>query len=294
MKNQLEVVRQKENSLQTQETAWSSLSDETKKAYKNDYEKFFSFINKDINDIKAIDVWSYIEHLQKINMRNNTINRKIASLSKMFKVHVIAGDIKTNPVDDLKQFKRLSFKTMKNNHVPIDMSDVKRISKITKETPLQDRKTIMIIRTLARTAMRISEFTGIRKDRIRPFNETHVEITITGKGSKQRPVFMEKKFLEEIYKLYPDREETPYLFYNRNLKRYDRRHLWAVISKFCQKRIGQHVHPHMLRHTCATYLLSEKKADLKVVQKFLGHSDPSTTMVYIDSIPNPDNTGVNI
>jgi integrase/recombinase XerD len=292
--NEITKINNK-SKIQIHETAWNSLSEATKAAYKNDYDKFFAFVKKnDSREITASDIWDYIKHLQSINMSNNTIMRKIASLSRMFKILMVVGEIEKDPMETLKQLKKLSFNTVKNYHTPINMSDIKKLSKITKNTSIYEKKTIMIIRTLARTAMRVSEFAGIRKDKIKIFDENNVEITIIGKGQKQRSVFMEKSFLDEIYALYPDKEDFPYLFYNKNNKKYDRKHLWLMIKDFCQKRIGQHVHPHMLRHTCATYLLTEKKVDLKVVQQFLGHSDISTTMVYIDSKTTPENTRIKI
>jgi len=45
--------------------------------------------------------------------------------------------------------------------------------------------------------------------------------------------------------------------------------------------IGDWVHPHTLRHTAATRLLRESK-NLEAVRKFLGHSDLSTTQVYLE------------
>lgn len=50
------------------------------------------------------------------------------------------------------------------------------------------------------------------------------------------------------------------------------------------ERVGQaaglgKVHPHALRHTCATRMY-EETGDVRVVQQFLGHSDPATTARY--------------
>ena len=49
---------------------------------------------------------------------------------------------------------------------------------------------------------------------------------------------------------------------------------WAL-----QAGLGQHVHPHMLRHAFATHVL-QSSGDLRAVQEMLGHASISTTQVY--------------
>jgi len=294
MKNDKALVVRKNNQISDiKRAAWNSLSEESQNAYQSDFNLFFSFIKKNPNSVTANDILSYINHLEKKGYKNNSINRKISSISKMYKILVIAGEAKTNPVDTLRQFKNVSRKTNKEIRVTIKIEDIKKAIK--KVSTLHDKKTVLIIRTLAMTGLRISEFTGIKNCDISSHNSGNKIIRIVGKGKKERFIFLPNKFIKEIKKLYPDTKETDHLFYSNKKERYDRRVLWALIKSFFYNRIGKDVHPHLLRHFFATYKINVEKQDIKAVSKFLGHSDVSITLQsYVDTALDVDAARIKI
>ena len=55
--------------------------------------------------------------------------------------------------------------------------------------------------------------------------------------------------------------------------------LWQLVRRMARRAGIRAIHPHTLRHTFATHLLSGG-ADLRVVQELLGHSNVATTQIY--------------
>jgi site-specific recombinase XerD len=252
-------IYQQNKAIDIKQTAWNSLSTESQKAYTSDYKMFFDFIGKDVKQIRANDILTYIEYMKKEGYKSNSINRKIASLSKMFRVIKMSGEIKENPVEMLKEFKNISMK-------------------------VNNPKLILIIRMLAKTGLRISELIHIKNKDIESYDDNNKRIRIVGKGSKERIIFLENKFLEDIKKVFPDIAETDYLFYTNRKDCFSRKDLWERIHVFFKKTIDRDVHPHTLRHAYITHKIVVEKKDIKSVSRFAGHADVATTLnMYVDT-----------
>lgn len=146
-----------------------------------------------------------------------------------------------------------------------------------------------ILEVLFSTGLRVSELVSLNREQI---NFQSGEMSVLGKGSKIRVVFLTKSAKEWLQK-YLGLRKDPYrpLFIRYSgpnggeeltdeKLRLSVRSIERMIEKYRKKAgILIHIGPHALRHSYATDLLSHG-ADLRSVQEMLGHKNISTTQIY--------------
>ncbi len=110
-------------------------------------------------------------------------------------------------------------------------------------------------------------------------------LRVTGKGSKERLVPFGGLALERLQEwLQQGRRHKEcghnWVLLSRSGRRLDRSRAWRLVRDHARAaEIRTPVHPHTLRHSCATHLLLGG-GDLRSVQEFLGHADLRTTELY--------------
>ena len=83
-------------------------------------------------------------------------------------------------------------------------------------------------------------------------------------------------------------ENQKAVFLNFSGGRLTRQGFWKIIRKYAKEsKIDKNITPHTLRHSFAVHLL-QNGADIKTVQKMLGHSDISTTQMYYFATDNEE------
>ncbi len=144
-----------------------------------------------------------------------------------------------------------------------------------------------ILETLFSTGLRVSELSGLTCEQV---NLKYDEFTVRGKGNKVRIVFLSSNAKAALKKWLEMRtDNAPYLFVRYNKKVADQieglkpltvRSMERIIKRYALLAgINKKVTPHTMRHTFATDLL-RNHADIRSVQKMLGHSNISTTQIY--------------
>ena len=154
------------------------------------------------------------------------------------------------------------------------------------EAGLRDRA---IIELLFSGGLRVSELCGLNRDDI---NLERKEFVVRGKGSKDRPIFIDNAAASRVAEYLAVRHDSlPALFLNNSrnsgvvstsgdYRRLTPRSIQRIIDKYARAAgITKHVTPHTLRHSFATDLLMNG-ADIRSVQSLLGHSNISTTQIY--------------
>ena len=141
------------------------------------------------------------------------------------------------------------------------------------------------------SGLRLSELSGLD---LNDLDLQAGEAQVTGKGRKTRIVPVGRQALTAIAAWLTQRQPlmsrdgipgeardpTLALFISQRGSRLTPRSVQLRLNRWtAQAGLGQHVHPHMLRHAFATHVL-QSSGDLRAVQEMLGHVSISTTQIY--------------
>lgn len=144
-----------------------------------------------------------------------------------------------------------------------------------------------LLATLFSTGMRVSELCSLDRDKI---DLNRGEVTVRGKGSKLRLVFLSDDAKEALKRYLNKRVDVDEALFTRiprakltsaGTLRLTPRSIQRIVEKYSIKAgvIGKKVSPHTLRHSYATDLL-RNGADIRSVQAMLGHASVTTTQIY--------------
>ena len=165
----------------------------------------------------------------------------------------------------------------KNKHLPVILSK-EEVSKMIEETVNLKHKAIIAL--LYSSGVRREELLNLQTSDI---DSKRMLIRIhNGKGNKSRETLLAQNTLAILRKYYRLYHPLKYLFesYRPGLP-YSATSVEKVVKRAAERAgITKHVCIHSLRHAFATHLL-EQGANLKVIQRLLGHSSMRTTSVYL-------------
>ena len=152
-----------------------------------------------------------------------------------------------------------------------------------KQTPKEIRDKAML-ELLYATGMRVSELISIKLEDV----NLSMSYILCKDSNKERVIPIENAARAALENYINNARESmcegsEYLFTNLKGAQMTRQGFWKLIKSYAKKAgIDKEITPHMIRHSFASHLVNNG-ADLKAVQEMLGHSDISTTQIYLRS-----------
>jgi len=266
------------------------LSRNTIEAYARDLRDFVTFCETNDVSIASADaaaIAKYLRFLQvQQDLNDSSIRRHIASLKMFYRFAVSRQFAAANPTDLLeapRSWKKLP--------------DVLGREQITALLAATDSEETNKLAKRDRAIVELFYASGLRASELAELNleDLHFDlgiVRILGKGKKERIVPLGRHAIDAIddylQTLRPElisvktvhaKAPVNRVFLTRSGGPITRIILHQLLKRLSDKAGTRRIHPHTLRHTFATHMLSGG-ADLRVVQELLGHASVATTQIY--------------
>ena len=257
-------------------------SNNTLQSYKRDLKQFEQYLVD--NDIKYSKVneqnmKDYIDYLEEQGKKPSTISRNIASIRAFYQYEVKNKKNIKDPTEKIQ-----SPKIEKRIPSILTSEEVELLLEQPKDIDLKGIRDKAMLEFAYATGMRVTEIISLNIEDVN-LQEGNV---ICKNMNKQRIIPLGKmslnalkEYIEQARNVLVKTDKENALFVNLNGRRLTRQGFWKIIKYYQeQANITKDITPHTLRHSFATHLL-QNGADLKSIQAMLGHSDISSTQVYM-------------
>lgn len=252
-------------------------SKHTLEAYQNDLHHFFEYLRRmEIEEVKLVNVRSWMVDMVENGFEMRSIHRKISSLRSYYKFLNKTGRSKDNPVNGLKLPKigrRLP------EYVQQDQI-VEMLNGIEVKDDFFKLRDKLILHLFYMTGIRRSELMGIIRESIDEFRGV---LKVMGKGGKERLIPVDRELIQLFASYVNERSLLggidPFWITDTG-KRVSPKWVYNLVNKYLGLAgQGGKKSPHVIRHSFATHL-SNGGADLNAIKELLGHSSLAATQIY--------------
>ncbi len=250
--------------------------------YRRDLERLRTFLVSrgidDWNGVQHADVAAYAAQRHRQGRKSRTIQRELSAIRSFYQFLIRQQRAARNPARDV---------SAPRADKPLPKTcDAETIDRLLQPGPQDDPlilRDLAIFELIYSSGLRLAELVGADIDDL---DLTARTLRVTGKGNKTRQLPVGGKAVAALQRWLAQRADfcrdpdQAALFLSRRGDRISTRNVQRRLLDLIRRRgLGQHLSPHMLRHSFATHLL-ESSADLRAVQELLGHANIATTQVY--------------
>ena len=259
--------------------AQSGAAQNTVKAYLADLQDFTRYTSgrlTPLSQISAAMLSDYLASMARTGASARTQSRRLSTLRQFFLFLLREGVLSSNPAADISMPKLT--KSLPRYLSEGEVEELFRTAAIW-PGPAGLRASAGL-EILYSTGLRVSELLAL------PFSALATDAThliVKGKGGRERVVPLSSAAKVAALRLRQSiKKPGPYLFPGRDGRSAMTRQGFALLMKQLAVRATidpGRLSPHVLRHSFASHLLA-RGADIRSVQKLLGHADISTTQIY--------------
>src|SRR4028118_211708 len=265
-------------------------SPQTIKTYNTEIRLFVAYavgeLGKDLSELTAEDVPLYREYL--INLyAPATAAKKLAVLRRFLIFTFMTGATTVNP-EALRFFAKSPRVRQDPAYNVLTEDELQRMLNAARVDNYRD---YVLLAVMAGCGLREAEVVGLKLSDFQDSGNGAVMLRVLGKGDKIRnvPISPDLWRLVQRYVLLTGRSLNSHTDARKPLltsrvgkdKPLTTRSVQNIVKKYVRAAgITKPISPHSIRHTVGTNM-AVNEAPLLVIQQFLGHSDPKTTLRYI-------------
>ncbi|QDQ26759.1 tyrosine recombinase XerC [Chitinimonas arctica] len=231
----------------------------------------------DLAALGSKDIRGFVRRMNSQGHDPRSIARRLSAWRAWFKLLMREAGFAHNPVEGIKA-PRAARKLPR----PVGVDEAMGfLDNLTDTDPLARRDRAMYELAYS-SGLRVSELVGVDCE---DFRDAGATLQVLGKGGKVRLVPVGEMAIHTIQDWLQDRASLPQtgdaaLFLNRFGRRMSTRAVQLRLAEWSVKLgLPDHLHPHRLRHACASHFLQGSQ-DLRATQELLGHASIATTQVY--------------
>jgi integrase/recombinase XerD len=248
----------------------------TLKLYRSVLSCFIQKIGKPVQKITTADIRDYLSSCKQRGHKNTTVGNTRRILNSFFEWCLLENIVQVNPVRRINSIKQE--KSPRHAMQKIELEYLRNAC-----TSLRDKA---LIDFLYSTGARVSELCNAKIDNI---DWERKEVFIDhGKGGVSRLTYLnpEAEVSLKAY-LFSRSDESPFIFARtrgHSAAPLDAKTVQNAIDKIVtnsHRQFSVKITPHVFRHTIATVLL-RNGMPVEQVQRFLGHANINTTMIYAE------------
>jgi len=255
------------------------LSTLTRDAYREDLTRFADWAGSQRpaiawKHVRAEHVRAFVATLHREGLTGKTLARKLSALRSFFDFLIREQVLAANPARGVR-----APKSPRKLPSVLDADQLDAFLDLPEGAPLAGRDRAMF-ELFYSSALRLGELVQLRWS---DYDAHEGMLRVLGKGQRTRVVPVGGPAAKALAawrdEQMPDNADAA-MFTARGTRAISARQVGARLKVWAQRQgLWQRVHPHMLRHSCASHVL-ESSGNLRAVQELLGHADIATTQIY--------------